>query len=72
MQFDSLAALLDMGGHGIYVWSVTLVSVLVVVGLLVVPVMSSRRFLGTQRGAVETDVAAPEVRVEEVNNAPGS
>ena len=74
MQFDSVAALLDMGGHGVYVWSVVIVSVLVIAGLLALPAISSRRFLASLRGAVPgtQEQAAPAVRVEEVNNAPGS
>jgi heme exporter protein CcmD len=66
--------MLNMGGHGVYVWSVVVISVLVIVGLLVLPAMSSRRFLASQRGAVEAEpvTAAPVVRIEEVNNAPGS
>ena len=74
MQFDSVAALLDMGGHGVYVWSVVVVSVLVIVGLLVIPARSSRRFLAELRGSAQAapERSAPTVRVEEVNNAPGS
>jgi heme exporter protein CcmD len=75
VYFDSLQAALAMGGHGVYVWSVVLVSTLISIGLLVLPALSARRFLARQRGA-ETSVAperaAPAVTIEEVNNAPGS
>lgn len=74
MQFDNLAAALNMGGHGAYVWSVVLVSILVVAGLLVLPARASRRFLAEQRVApqVAGEAPAPAVRIEEVNNASGS
>ena len=73
MQFDSLSALLHMDGHGVYVWSIVIVSALVIVGLLLIPALSSRRFLTAQRTSLQAapQAAAPEVRIEEVNNAPG-
>lgn len=51
MQFDSLAAALEMGGHGPYVWAVALLTIAVIAGLLLVPVMGSRRLLAQYRGA---------------------
>ena len=44
MQFDSLPAALAMGGHGPFVWSVVLVSVLVMAGLLLLPWWRARRW----------------------------
>ena len=73
MQFDSLADALHMGGHGVYVWIVVVVSVLVIGGLLLIPALSNRRFLAEQQGSPESDSrSAPSVRIEEVNNASGS
>ena len=80
MQFDSIAAALAMDGHGIYVWSVVVVSILVTAGLLLQPSLSARRFIDEQRshlrreGAVEAppERAAPTALIEEVKNAPGS
>ncbi len=77
MQFDSLAAALAMDGHGPYVWAVVVVTLLLVVGLLVVPSLASRRFLREQRsrfvqGQVDTEAVAPAAIIEEVNNAPGA
>ena len=73
MQFETLAAALHMDGHGIYVWSVVVVSVLVVIGLLLIPAISHRRFLAALRDAPRNESrAAPSVRIEEVNNASGS
>jgi heme exporter protein D len=49
VQFDSLAAALAMDGHGVYVWSVVVVSTLVAGALLLLPGLSARRFLREQR-----------------------
>lgn len=35
MQFDSLAALMSMGGHGPYVWSAYGIFILVLAGLII-------------------------------------
>ena len=77
MYFDSFAAALLMDGHGVYVWTVVAVTALVVIGMLLLPVLSSRRFLAGQRvvqhrGAASPEVSAPTAIIEEVNNAPGS
>ena len=74
MQFDSIAAALAMDGHGPYVWAVVFISTVVIVGMLLLPVLSSRRFMAEQRGLLSPveKAAAPTVTIEEVNNAPGS
>ena len=77
MQFDSIAAALAMDGHGVYVWAVVVVTVLVSAGLLLLPTLSARRFLAEQRalpGGAEgrEERAAPTAIIEEVNNASGS
>ena len=78
MQFDSLAAALAMDGHGAYVWAVVVITTLVIGGLLLLPIRSSRRFLDEQRQlihqgqAAERAPAAPVVTIEEVNNASSS
>ena len=43
MYFDSVAAAMDMAGHGGYVWSACFISVLVVAYLLAVPRSRERR-----------------------------
>ena len=45
MQFDSLAAFISMQGHGIFVWSVYAISLLVMVGLVVAPLRKNRNSL---------------------------
>ncbi len=44
MQFDSMSALLSMDGHGIFVWSVYGLALLVLVLLTVAPLRKQRRF----------------------------
>jgi heme exporter protein D len=74
VQFESVAAALAMDGHGVYVWTVVAVSAAVIVAMLLMPVLSSRRQLERHRhdGEIEPEVSAPRVRIEEVNNASGS
>ncbi len=55
MQFDSMTAAWEMGGHGPYVWAVALLTVLVTAWLLLVPVMGSRRLMVEQRAALRRD-----------------
>jgi heme exporter protein D len=58
MQFDSVAAALEMAGHGPYVWTVTLITLAVVTGLLLLPVLRSRRFIQQQRGVLRREAAS--------------
>jgi heme exporter protein D len=69
MQFDSLAAALEMGGHGGYVWSVYLLAVLVVMFLLLGPVLRSRRIILERRGLLRREQTA---QAREVPSASGS
>lgn len=43
MYFDSVAAALDMAGHGGYVWSAYIISMLVIAYLLLVPRLRQQR-----------------------------
>ena len=74
MQFESVSAALTMNGHGVFVWAVFAVSAVVIVGMLLLPALSSRRLLESQRSQQGDagEAAAPTVRIEEVNNASGS
>ena len=69
MAFDSVAAALEMGGHGGYVWFVYAVALLVVVFLLLSPVRASRQFFQDQRGRIRRDDRAASRRVD---NASGT
>jgi heme exporter protein D len=44
-QFESLQQLLTMDGHGFYVWTAVLVSMVVMLWLIVSPLLDSRRAL---------------------------
>jgi heme exporter protein D len=57
MYFDSVAAALDMAGHGGYVWTVYGVTVLAVMVLLVGPVLRKRRFQQQQRTLLLSEIA---------------
>ncbi|MCB1614743.1 MAG: heme exporter protein CcmD [Pseudomonadales bacterium] len=45
MYFESFSAFIAMGGHGFYVWSAYLLSMLLLVFLLVKPVIRQRGLL---------------------------
>jgi heme exporter protein D len=69
MEFDSLTAALEMGGHGGYVWFVYGVAVLVVAFLLLAPSRRSRQFMQEQRGQMRREARAAE---RGVSNASGT
>ena len=48
MQFDSLSAFMAMDGHGVFVWSVYAISLLVMIGLLVAPLRKNKKFFSEQ------------------------
>ncbi len=45
MQFDSLQALWEMGGHGYFVWMAYLITFAVAFSLILQPVLKRRRLL---------------------------
>ena len=45
MQFNSLQALLEMGGHGVYVWSALFITAAIVKALVLQPILKRRRLL---------------------------
>lgn len=54
MQFDTLAALLDMGGHGAYVWSAYGISLLVLAANVILP---RRRLAALRRKSEQQEEA---------------
>lgn len=44
-KFDSFAAFMSMGGHGVFVWSVYALTLIVLVSLLLAPLRRKRRFM---------------------------
>jgi heme exporter protein D len=69
MQFDSLQALWQMGGHGLFVWSAYAIALVTLLALVVVPVQRSRRVLNElrvseqRRNARAREVSSPSTSV---------
>lgn len=49
MQFESLAALWDMQGHGPFVWSAYAIATATLVALIWLPLQNQRRFFREQQ-----------------------
>lgn len=63
MHFDNVGELVAMAGHGPYVWSAYLVTLLVMAWLVVSPLRRKRRLqgnLGRRRPAGDRDSGKPE------------
>lgn len=63
MYFDSLHALLDMDGHGVYVWTAYAVAVLVIAWLMVAPFRRRWRLMSAIRAGQRREAAAAERRL---------
>ncbi len=64
MQFDSLTALWQMGGHGPFVWTAYAIALITLLALVIVPLQRSRRIVaelraGEQRRTARARSAAP-------------
>ena len=55
MQFESFQEFIQMGGHGPYVFSVFIMSVLVLVGNVLRPLYQKKRFYLEQSGRRQRD-----------------
>ncbi|MFT5929191.1 MAG: heme exporter protein D [Candidatus Azotimanducaceae bacterium] len=55
MQFESLNEFIQMGGHGPFVFSVYIISILVLVGNVVRPLWQKKRFYLEQANRQERD-----------------
>jgi heme exporter protein D len=53
MYFDSVSAVLEMDGHGVFVWSAYLVTIVVVAALLIAPGCRRRRILRRLSGELK-------------------
>jgi heme exporter protein D len=69
VQFDSLAEVFSMGGHGGYVWFVYAVALVLVLMLLVGPVLRGRRIRRQLLGQMRRQQA---LRDREDSLAPGT
>jgi heme exporter protein D len=45
MYFENIAALINMDGHGVYVWTSVAVTLAVMLWLVIAPLISQRRLL---------------------------
>ena len=61
MYFDSVAAAIDMAGHGGYVWSAYFISLLVIAYLLLVPRLRQQRLKRQIAGELRRDAHAKTV-----------
>lgn len=59
MYFDSLHALLGMGGHGMYVWSAYLATLLTISYMLIAPMRRRRRFMASLAATQKRAADAP-------------
>lgn len=63
MYFDSFRALLEMGGHGLYVWTAYGISLIVIILLLVAPYRRRKRLLAAIRAGQQREAAVAARRV---------
>ena len=59
MYFDSFAALLTMDGHGAFVWSAYLITLLVIAAMLLLPLRRQRTELRRLGGELRRRQGAP-------------
>ena len=69
MQFESWSAAFEMGGHGVYIWPVYLLAVLVICVLLAGPAWRTRSVKIQQRSRLRREAAR---REREGSHAPGA
>ena len=53
MYFDSFNALLTMDGHGVFVWTAYLITILVITSILVAPGRRRKKFLRQLTGELK-------------------
>ena len=54
-QFSSLAEFIEMGGHGLFVWSAFIIVILGLAVLMWLPVSSKKEFIKVQKGILERE-----------------
>ena len=59
MYFDSIEALLSMDGHGGFVWTAYLITMVVIAGILIAPVRRKKKFLQQLAGELKRARAKP-------------
>lgn len=64
LYFRSVDSLMDMDGHGAFVWSAYLIAGLVLVAIVVVPVRRKRKFLNRLAGELKRREGGPKAMKE--------
>ena len=59
MYFDSFTALMQMDGHGAFVWTAYAITFAVLITLVISPIMKKRRFIKQQRMQLRREQGAP-------------
>ena len=49
MYFNDFASLLAMNGHGVYVWTAVIITLLIMLSQIVAPLVKTRRFFRAHR-----------------------
>ena len=62
MYFDSLQAVLQMDGHGPYVWAAYLITLIVILLLLWAPLRRKTRFMQQLQGELRRAAGAPNIK----------
>lgn len=57
MQFESLTALWEMGGHGAFVWSAYAISIATLIAIIAVPAQRHRRIAAEIRAGEQRRAA---------------
>lgn len=70
MYFDSLGALLHMDGHGVYVWSAYMITLVVIIFILLSPIRRKNRIISEMAGELRRSQGAPST--DEESNASGT
>jgi heme exporter protein D len=66
MYFDSMETLLSMDGHGVFVWTAYLITMVVIAGILIAPLRRKRKFLLQLAGELKRTQAQPGNSQEDV------
>ena len=65
MYFDSFEALLTMDGHGAYVWTAYLITIVVIAAILIAPARRQKAFLRQLAGELKRTRGGPNRSKEE-------
>ena len=65
MQFDSLSDLIQMSGHGVYVWAVYFLGIVVLVLNVLRPKMMMKQFFNEQKRASNLQAAIAKEKLGE-------